>query len=84
MFINRPNNHIDARFYAINFLNVLNPKHMDSNTSAYLSNFYFKLFFSTIKEPENVKTTKILSLLLSGINKVFPYCKNLVSINQKN
>lgn len=70
---------MSAQFYAINFLNGLNFKQIESDVIIELINFLFNLF-SKILENDNEEQlgSKLLSQILRGVNKLFPITKQNV------
>ncbi|KAK3092452.1 hypothetical protein FSP39_002965 [Pinctada imbricata] len=69
----RPNIHIRAQYYCICFLNQLVLSHEEKSLAAKLISVYFSFFSTFVKKKE--VDTKMMSALLTGVNRAYPYAK---------
>ncbi|XP_067901411.1 CCAAT/enhancer-binding protein zeta [Heterodontus francisci] len=69
----RPNISLKAQYYAICFLNQMVLSHEESDLAGKLIAVYFSFFHAYVKKTE--LDSKMLSALLSGVNRAFPYSK---------
>ncbi|GCB66253.1 hypothetical protein scyTo_0010079 [Scyliorhinus torazame] len=69
----RPNINLKAQYYAICFLNQIALNHDESGLAGKLIAVYFSFFHAYVKKTE--LDSKMLSALLSGVNRAFPYSK---------
>uniref|UniRef100_UPI00398E8781 CCAAT/enhancer-binding protein zeta n=1 Tax=Pristiophorus japonicus TaxID=55135 RepID=UPI00398E8781 len=69
----RPNINPKAQYYAICFLNQMVLSHEESDLAGKLIAVYFSFFHAYVKKAE--LDSKMLSALLSGVNRAFPYSK---------
>ncbi|XP_067844798.1 CCAAT/enhancer-binding protein zeta isoform X2 [Heptranchias perlo] len=69
----RPNISLKAQYYAICFLNQMVLSHEESDLAGKLIAVYFSFFHAYVKKAE--LDSKMLSALLSGVNRAFPYSK---------
>ncbi|XP_051867269.1 CCAAT/enhancer-binding protein zeta [Pristis pectinata] len=69
----RPNISLKAQYYAICFLNQMVLSHEESDLAGKLIAVYFSFFHAFVKKAEI--DSKMLSALLSGVNRAFPYSK---------
>ncbi|GCC22718.1 hypothetical protein chiPu_0001106, partial [Chiloscyllium punctatum] len=69
----RPNISLKAQYYAICFLNQMVLSHEESDLAGKLISIYFSFFHGYIKKAE--LDSKMLSALLSGVNRAYPYSK---------
>ncbi|XP_078085710.1 CCAAT/enhancer-binding protein zeta [Mustelus asterias] len=69
----RPNICSKAQYYAICFLNQMVLSHEESDLAGKLIAVYFSFFHTYVKKKE--LDSKMLSALLTGVNRAFPYSK---------
>ncbi|XP_069787062.1 CCAAT/enhancer-binding protein zeta [Narcine bancroftii] len=69
----RPNISLKTQYYAICFLNQLVLSHEESDLAGKLITVYFSFFHAHVKKKQI--DSKMLSALLSGVNRAFPYSK---------
>ncbi|KAI0233815.1 CCAAT/enhancer-binding protein zeta [Lamellibrachia satsuma] len=69
----RPNISVKAQYYAICFLNQLQLSHQMADLAARLITIYFSFFKVFVKKGE--VDSKMLSALLSGVNRAYPFAK---------
>ncbi|XP_072120991.1 CCAAT/enhancer-binding protein zeta [Mobula birostris] len=69
----RPNISLKAQYYAICFLNQMVLSHEESDLAGKLIAIYFSFFHAFVKKSEI--DSKMLSALLTGVNRAFPYSK---------
>ncbi|XP_058879488.1 CCAAT/enhancer-binding protein zeta isoform X2 [Acipenser ruthenus] len=69
----RPNVNLKAQYYAICFLNQLVLSHEESDLASKLITIYFSFFRGLVKKKDI--ESKMLSALLSGVNRAYPYAK---------
>ncbi|XP_055495512.1 CCAAT/enhancer-binding protein zeta [Leucoraja erinacea] len=69
----RPNISLKAQYYAVCFLNQMVLSHEKSDLAGKLITVYFSFFHAYVKKAEI--DSKMLSALLSGVNRAFPYSK---------
>ncbi|MGH0126400.1 UNVERIFIED_CONTAM: hypothetical protein FKN15_030264 [Acipenser sinensis] len=69
----RPNVNLKAQYYAICFLNQLVLSHEESGLASKLITIYFSFFRGLVKKKDI--ESKMLSALLSGVNRAYPYAK---------
>ncbi|XP_041105380.1 CCAAT/enhancer-binding protein zeta [Polyodon spathula] len=67
----RPNVHFKAQYYAICFLNQLVLSHEERDLANKLITIYFSFFRGLVKRKDI--ESKMLSALLSGVNRAYPY-----------
>ncbi|XP_065660946.1 CCAAT/enhancer-binding protein zeta isoform X2 [Hydra vulgaris] len=79
-FLYRPNMAEKAQYYAICFLNQIVLSQKEKNIAAKLIQIYFSFFKLLVKKEnskaKDVQETKLLSALLTGVNRAFPYCND--------
>ncbi|XP_057314957.1 CCAAT/enhancer-binding protein zeta-like isoform X2 [Hydractinia symbiolongicarpus] len=76
----RPNVSEKSQYYAICFLNQIALSHQEKNVATKLISIYFSFFKVTATRYKNKKSvdaqqTKLLSGLLTGVNRAFPYAQ---------
>ncbi|XP_064599583.1 CCAAT/enhancer-binding protein zeta-like [Liolophura sinensis] len=71
--LHRPNISLKAQYYAICFLNQLTLSQSDRDLANRLIDVYFSFFKAFVKKGE--VNNKIMSGLLTGVNRVYPYAK---------
>lgn len=69
----RPNIHIRAQYYCICFLNQLVLSHDEKPLAIRLMEIYFTFFNAFVKKSD--VESKLMSGLLTGVNRVYPYAK---------
>ncbi|XP_048391700.2 CCAAT/enhancer-binding protein zeta isoform X2 [Stegostoma tigrinum] len=69
----RPNISLKAQYYAICFLNQMVLSHEECDLAGKLISIYFSFFHGYVKKAE--LDSKMLSALLSGVNRAYPYSK---------
>ncbi|XP_041037850.1 CCAAT/enhancer-binding protein zeta [Carcharodon carcharias] len=69
----RPNISLKAQYYAICFLNQMVLSHEENDLAGKLIAVYFSFFHAYVKKAE--LDSKMLSALLSGVNRAFPYSR---------
>lgn len=71
----RPNVGAKAQYYAVCFLSQVKLSHGEAELAARLVSVYFSFFRACVKkkEKEEEAESKMLSALLSGVNRAFPY-----------
>lgn len=69
----RPNVSAKAQYYAVCFLSQVKLSHDDAQLAAKLITVYFSFFRACVKKKE--VESKMLSALLSGVNRAFPYAE---------
>ncbi|XP_051780182.1 CCAAT/enhancer-binding protein zeta [Erpetoichthys calabaricus] len=69
----RPNVHAKTQYYALCFLNQIVLSHDESDLASKLITIYFSFFNGCIKKKD--VESKMLSALLCGINRAYPYAK---------
>ncbi|KAJ8356113.1 hypothetical protein SKAU_G00189070 [Synaphobranchus kaupii] len=69
----RPNVHAKAQYYAVCFLNQVVLSHEEAELAGKLIAIYFSFFRACIKKKD--VESKMLSALLSGVNRAYPYAK---------
>ncbi|KAJ8275008.1 hypothetical protein COCON_G00096330 [Conger conger] len=69
----RPNVHAKAQYYAVCFLNQILLSHEEGELASKLIAIYFSFFRACIKKKD--VESKMLSALLSGVNRAYPYAK---------
>lgn len=67
----RPNISAKAQYYAVCFLSQVLLSHEEAALAAKLINIYFSFFRACVKKKE--VESKMLSVLLSGVNRAYPY-----------
>nr|XP_015210566.1 PREDICTED: CCAAT/enhancer-binding protein zeta [Lepisosteus oculatus] len=67
----RPNISLKAQYYSVCFLNQILLSHEESNLANKLISIYFSFFRACIKKKDI--ESKMLSALLSGVNRAYPY-----------
>lgn len=69
----RPNISPKAQYYSACFLNQVILSHDESELASKLINIYFSFFRACVKKKE--VESKMLSALLTGVNRAYPYAK---------
>uniref|UniRef100_A0A8C8FL25 CCAAT/enhancer-binding protein zeta n=1 Tax=Oncorhynchus tshawytscha TaxID=74940 RepID=A0A8C8FL25_ONCTS len=69
----RPNINLKAQYYAVCFLNQVLLSHDEAELASKLISIYFSFFRACIKKKD--VESKMLSALLSGVNRAYPYAK---------
>ncbi|KAJ8008883.1 hypothetical protein DPEC_G00083060 [Dallia pectoralis] len=69
----RPNISLKAQYYAVCFLNQVLLSHDEAELAGKLISIYFSFFRACIKKKD--VESKMLSGLLSGVNRAYPYAK---------
>ncbi|XP_023855541.1 CCAAT/enhancer-binding protein zeta isoform X1 [Salvelinus sp. IW2-2015] len=69
----RPNINPKAQYYAVCFLNQVLLSHDEAELASKLISIYFSFFRACIKKKD--VESKMLSALLSGVNRAYPYAK---------
>uniref|UniRef100_A0A8C7PLC7 CCAAT/enhancer-binding protein zeta n=1 Tax=Oncorhynchus mykiss TaxID=8022 RepID=A0A8C7PLC7_ONCMY len=69
----RPNINLKAQYYAVCFLNQVLLNHDEAELASKLISIYFSFFRACIKKKD--VESKMLSALLSGVNRAYPYAK---------
>ncbi|KAG7460622.1 hypothetical protein MATL_G00200720 [Megalops atlanticus] len=69
----RPNVHPKAQYYAVCFLNQVLLSHEEADLAARLISIYFSFFRACVKKKD--VESKMLSALLSGVNRAYPYAR---------
>lgn len=69
----RPNINLKAQYYAVCFLNQVLLSHDEAELASKLISIYFSFFRASIKKKD--VESKMLSALLSGVNRTYPYAK---------
>ncbi|XP_064195923.1 CCAAT/enhancer-binding protein zeta [Anguilla rostrata] len=69
----RPNVHAKAQYYAVCFLNQVLLSHEEADLAGKLITIYFSFFRACIKNKD--VESKMLSALLSGVNRAYPYAR---------
>lgn len=72
----RPNVTGKARYYAVLFLNQLVLSDAMPEVAGMLVGIYFGLFEEVVQQ-EKQEQSKLLSALLTGVNRAFPFAKNI-------
>ncbi|XP_029281106.1 CCAAT/enhancer-binding protein zeta [Cottoperca gobio] len=67
----RPNISAKAQYYAVCFLSQVMLSHEEANLAAKLITIYFSFFRACVKKKDI--ESKMLSVLLSGVNRAYPY-----------
>eukprot|EP00941_MAST-03F_sp_MAST-3F-sp1_P001892 g1892.t1 len=62
-----------ARYYSILFLNQTTFSHEDKELAQHLIGLYFRLFKKYVTDKNSSLATRLLSALLTGVNRAFPY-----------
>jgi len=84
----RPNMSDKAQYYAICFLNQIVLSHQEKETASKLISIYFSFFKLIVSregkskskksnDPEHPHKTKLLSGLLTGVNRAYPYVEGM-------
>ncbi|KAI1897384.1 hypothetical protein AGOR_G00082750 [Albula goreensis] len=69
----RPNVHTKAQYYAVCFLNQVLLSHEEADLASKLITIYFSFFRACVKKKD--VESKMLSALLSGVNRAYPYAR---------
>lgn len=69
----RPNINLKAQYYSACFLNQVILSHDESDLASKLISIYFSFFRACVKKKE--VESKMLSALLTGVNRAYPYAK---------
>lgn len=69
----RPNVSLKAQYYAVCFLNQVRLSHEEADLATKLITIYFSFFRACVKKKDI--ESKMLSALLSGVNRAYPYAK---------
>ncbi|KAL0967279.1 hypothetical protein UPYG_G00250230 [Umbra pygmaea] len=69
----RPNINTKAQYYAVCFLNQVLLSHNEAELANKLISIYFSFFRASVKNKD--VESKMLSALLSGVNRAYPYVK---------
>eukprot|EP00501_MAST-03F_sp_TOSAG23-6_P002207 GSMAST32.ASY1.ANO1.2307.1 assembled CDS len=62
-----------ARYFAILFLNQMTFSHVDQDLARHLVVLYFSMFKRYVANKEASLATRLLSALLTGVNRAFPF-----------
>lgn len=79
-FIYRPATKITAVFRAVNFLSNLRHRHSETEAVLQLAECYLSLFEKAVNAKE--EGSRLLSALLSGINRLFPLLRDVSTLFQ--